>query len=51
MTGAKIPENATAIIPKEDTEELNDNKIKIYKNIKKFQHIRYIGEDIKKMNF
>jgi molybdopterin molybdotransferase len=46
MTGAKIPENSTAIIPKEDVEELNDNKIKILKNVKEFQHIRYIGEDI-----
>lgn len=48
MTGAKIPQNSTAIIPKEDVEELNDNKIKILKNVKEFQHIRYIGEDIKK---
>ena len=47
MTGAKIPDNATAIIPKEDIEEINDNKIKIIKNTKEFQHIRYIGEDIK----
>jgi len=47
MTGAKIPENSTAIIPIEDVEELNDNKIKILKNVKEFQHIRYIGEDIK----
>ena len=47
MTGAKIPDNTTAIIPKEDTEKLNDNKIKIIKNVKEFQHIRYIGEDIK----
>ena len=47
MTGAKIPQNSTAIIPKEDVEELNDNKIKILKNFKEFQHIRYIGEDIK----
>ena len=50
MTGARIPDNATAIIPKEDTQELTDNKIKIIKNVKKFQHIRYIGEDIKKDN-
>ena len=48
MTGARVPENATAIIPKEDTEKLNDDKIKIKNNVKKFQHIRYIGEDIKK---
>ena len=47
MTGAKIPENTTAIIPKEDIQELNDNKIKILGNVKEFQHIRYIGEDIK----
>ena len=47
MTGAKIPNNTTAIIPKEDTEKLDDNKIKIIKNVKEFQHIRYIGEDIK----
>ena len=47
MTGAKIPDNATAIIPKEDVEKLSDNKIKIIKNVKEFQHIRYIGEDIK----
>ena len=47
MTGAKIPENTTAIIPKEDIQELNDNKIRILKNVKEFQHIRYIGEDIK----
>lgn len=48
MTGARIPNNATAIIPKEDIQELNDNKIKILKNVKEFQHIRYIGEDITK---
>ena len=47
MTGAKIPQNSTAIIPKEDLEKLNDNQIKILKNVKEFQHIRYIGEDIK----
>ncbi len=47
MTGAKIPENTTAIIPKEDIQELNDNKIRILKNVKEFQHIRYIEEDIK----
>ncbi|WP_368029039.1 molybdopterin molybdotransferase MoeA [Arcobacter sp. s6] len=48
MTGARVPENTSAIIPKEDTQELNDNKIRITQNVKEFQHIRYIGEDIKK---
>ena len=48
MTGARVPSNTSAIVPKEDTQELNDNKIKITQNVKEFQHIRYIGEDIKK---
>ena len=50
MTGARIPKNTTAIIPKEDTKELENKKISILnnaKNTKEFQHIRYIGEDIK----
>ena len=47
MTGARVPANASAIIPKEDTQELSDNKIKIEKNVREFQHIRFIGEDIK----
>lgn len=46
MTGAKIPDNCTAIVPKEDCKYIDENTIKIEKNIKKFQHIRYIGEDI-----
>ena len=44
----QVPENTSAIIPIEDIQELNDNKIKITQNAKEFQHIRYIGEDIKK---
>ena len=47
MTGARIPQNATAVVPKEDTEKLDDNKIKINTNVREFQHIRFIGEDIK----
>ena len=47
MTGARIPKNASAIIPKEDTKELENKKISIIKNTKEFQHIRFIGEDIK----
>ena len=47
MTGAKVPDNTTAIIPKEDTLKLDDKKIKINKNVKEYQHIRFIGEDIK----
>jgi len=47
MTGAKIPLNATAVIPQECVEVLDNNQIKVPKDIKKFQHIRFIGEDIK----
>lgn len=46
MTGAKIPDNCTAIIPQEDV-TINDNQtITVPSNIKKNQHIRYIGEDV-----
>ncbi|MGM0518828.1 MAG: molybdopterin molybdotransferase MoeA [Campylobacterota bacterium] len=50
MTGAIAPTNTKAIIPKEDIIKLNDKKIKIQKNTKKFQHIRFEGEDIKEGN-
>lgn len=46
MTGARIPDNCTAIIPKEDCEYLDNENIKVPNTIKEFQHIRYIGEDI-----
>ncbi len=46
MTGARVPNNCDAIIPKEDCEYLDNNKIKVPQSIKKFQHIRFIGEDI-----
>ena len=47
MTGARIPNNCTAIIPKENIEKLNNNNIKILQKVKEYQHIRFIGEDIK----
>ncbi len=47
MTGARIPNNCTAIIPKEQCEYLENGRIKLPKTIKKFQHIRFIGEDVK----
>ncbi|MAD42344.1 MAG: molybdopterin molybdenumtransferase MoeA [Arcobacter sp.] len=47
MTGARVPKNTTAIIPKEDIQTINDKNIKILENVKEFQHIRFIGEDIK----
>lgn len=47
MTGARVPKNTTAIIPKEDIQTISDKKIKILENVKEFQHIRFIGEDIR----
>ena len=35
MTGAKIPDNCSAIVPKEDCLELDNNKIEIKRDIKK----------------
>lgn len=47
MTGAKVPSNCNAIIPKEEV-TLNENFITINSMVKQNQHIRFIGEDIKK---
>ncbi len=47
MTGAKIPDNCTAIIPKEDCQYFENDMILVPKNIKEYQHIRFVGEDIK----
>jgi len=47
MTGARVPNNCDAIIPKEDCQIISKTKIIAPKNIKKNQHIRFIGEDIK----
>lgn len=47
MTGARIPKNCTVIIPKENCEYFEDNIIKVPQDIKRLQHIRFIGEDIK----
>lgn len=48
MTGARIPSNCEAIIPKEDTKNVDENNILLPSTIKNEQHIRFIGEDIKK---
>lgn len=46
MTGAKVPENATLIVPKEEC-IIKDEKVIINnKNLKKYSHIRFIGEDV-----
>jgi len=47
MTGARIPSNSQAVVPQELVEIIDDKHIKVPQNIKKLQHIRFIGEDIK----
>lgn len=47
MTGAKVPKNTIAIIPIEDV-EAGEKSIKVLKDVRENQHIRFSGEDIKK---
>lgn len=46
MTGAPIPPGADAVVPFEETEE-GEQFIKIHNQVKKGQHIRFAGEDVK----
>ena len=46
MTGAKIPNNAQAVVPQELIEIIDSEYIKVPDDIKKHQHLRFIGEDI-----
>jgi len=46
MTGARVPASAQAIVPKELVTNLTDTSIQLPNEIKKNQHIRFIGEDI-----
>jgi len=47
MTGARVPSSASAVIPIELVENINDHTISLNSSIKQNQHIRFIGEDIK----
>ena len=47
MTGARVPSSASAVVPIELVEHTKNSHIKINSNIKRNQHIRFIGEDIK----
>jgi molybdopterin molybdotransferase len=47
MTGAKVPDCIEAIVPFEDA-KIIDNEVILPTNIKSNQHIRFVGEDIKK---
>lgn len=48
MTGARVPSSVKAVIPHELVEKIGDEYIILPKNIKQNQHIRFLGEDIKK---
>lgn len=55
MTGAAVPEGADTVVPFEETDEVRRKKEKeglksigIFKEIKKGENIRQVGEDIKK---
>ncbi len=48
MTGAIVPEGADTVIMVEDTEPVNDAKVRILKQVKKGKNIALRGEDIKK---
>jgi len=48
MTGARVPSSVDAIVPQELVKVLDEDSILLPDNIRLSQHIRYIGEDIKK---
>lgn len=47
MTGAIVPLDADAVVPFEDVEIIDSKYIKLPKKIKEYQHIRFVGEDVK----
>jgi molybdopterin molybdotransferase len=48
MTGARVPSSVEAVVPLELIQIIDDNTIELPHDIKNQQHIRFIGEDIKK---
>ncbi|MDX9743527.1 MAG: molybdopterin molybdotransferase MoeA [Arcobacteraceae bacterium] len=47
MTGARVPSSVEAVVPQENVEILEDGSISLPATLKKHQHMRFIGEDIK----
>lgn len=45
MTGARVPKNCEAVVAQEDV-KIDGDKIKIDYDVKKLQHIRFVGEDV-----
>jgi len=46
MTGAPLPEGATAVIMREETSDLDDNRVRIHAGARPGQHIRRRGEEV-----
>lgn len=46
MTGARVPKSVEAVVPMELIKIIDENHIKLPNEIKKHQHMRFIGEDI-----
>ncbi len=46
MTGAPIPSNTSAVVPQECIKVIDKDTIQIPEDIKEFQNMRYVGEDI-----
>lgn len=46
MTGARVPSSVEAVVPLELIKKIDDTHIKLPDDIRKDQHIRFIGEDI-----
>lgn len=47
MTGARVPSSVEAVVPQENVEILENSMVILPNDIKKHQHMRFIGEDIK----
>ena len=46
MTGAMMPEGADAVVMQEVTQQEN-NKVKIFEGVEKFENVRFTGESVK----
>jgi molybdopterin molybdotransferase len=47
MTGAKVPDNAQAVVPIETVKMIDDETLILPDDIVENQHIRFVGEDIR----
>lgn len=48
MTGARVPNSVEVVIPIENTQQIDENTIRLPNDLKLNQHIRFFGEDIQK---